>query len=103
MLGADHPHLEKVRALLQAAEAAPAGVFTSDLRLPLGLELVLYGDTDTPSDATNYLGGVGNVLEAKARRGALERLGVLATVALFANDRQIQEAHYWREGAEAPH
>jgi len=28
---------------------------------------------------------------------------VLSTVALFANDRQIQEVHYWREPAEAPH
>lgn len=33
-------------------------------------------------------------LEAKGHRGNLEHLGDLAFVALYANDRQIQEAHY---------
>jgi hypothetical protein len=44
---------------------------------------VLRAPADPPSDATNYL-------------------GALAEVALFANDRQIQEAHFRREQASEP-
>jgi hypothetical protein len=33
------------------------------------------------------------VLEAKAYRGAFDHLAALAGVALYANDRQIQEVH----------
>jgi hypothetical protein len=103
MLGAGHPHLIRVRALLEAAAAAAAGgEFSSGLTDRLGLEVVLYAPTDPPSDATNYLGGVGDVLEAKSRRGLLEHLGELATVALYANDRQIQEVHYRQERAAEP-
>jgi hypothetical protein len=57
---------------------------------------------DPASDATNYLGGIGDVLEGKAHRGALEHLGELAAVALYANDRQIQEVHYRCERAAEP-
>ena len=53
------------------------------------------------ADATNFLGGIGDVMEAKTRRGVLEHLGDLATVALYANDRQIHEVHYrWEHGDE---
>lgn len=103
MLGSGHPHQVRVRALLKAAATAAArGEFSALLTKRLGLELVLYAPADPPSDATNYLGGVGDVLEAKGRRGALEHLGELATVALYANDRQIQEVRYRRVWAGAP-
>lgn len=48
-----------------------------------------------------HLGGVGDVLEAKDRRGAFPHLGELADVALYVNDRQIHEVLYrWeRESA----
>jgi hypothetical protein len=45
-------------------------------------------------------GGVGDVLEAKARRGVLDHLGGLATVELYANDRQIEEVRYRVERGE---
>jgi hypothetical protein len=100
MLGAGHPHLGRVLALLEAAAEVTDEVFRSDLRAPLGLEVVLHGRTVPPSDATNYLGGVGDVLEAKARRGEVGHLGALASVALFENDRQIEEVRFRREPAE---
>lgn len=105
MLGAGHPYLDRVRTLLDAARAAAKADSEFGASLPdrLGLELILYAPRDPPSDATNYLGGIGDVLETKTRRGVLDHLGELASVALFANDRQIQEAHYRREYANTPH
>jgi hypothetical protein len=64
----------------------------------LGLELVVVAPSQPPSDATNYLGGVADVLEAKGRRGALEHLRELAAVALYENDRQIEDVYYLRVG-----
>jgi hypothetical protein len=60
-----------VRALLEAAAAAVAAdEFAAFLTERFGLELVLYAPVVPPSDATNYLGGVGDVLEAKGHRGS---------------------------------
>jgi hypothetical protein len=71
MLGSGHPHQVRVRALLEAAVTAVAGgEFSALLTERLGLELVLYAPADPPSDATNYLGGVGDVLEVKGHRGS---------------------------------
>ena len=51
------------------------------------------------SDATNFLGGVGDVLEVKPRRRDLEHLGRLSSVGLYDNDRQIHTVRYsWRKG-----
>jgi hypothetical protein len=59
------------------------------------LELVVHtAPGDRLSDATNFLGGVADVLENKAHRGALPHLGDLATVWLYENDRQIKQANY---------
>jgi hypothetical protein len=96
MLAAGHMYADRVLALLEAARDAlpadaPRPLFPSER---LGLELVLSAPSPPPSDATNYLGGVGDVLEAKARRGLLEHLGELAAVELYVNDRQIEEVHY---------
>jgi hypothetical protein len=54
------------------------------------------------SDATNYLGGIADVLEVKAQRGALPHLNELQTVALYENDRQIHEVRYRQEPAMVP-
>lgn len=103
MLAVGHMYAERVTTLLRAAQAAVA-----DTRQPvfpnerLGFELVLAAPVPPPSDATNYLGGVADVLEAKSRRGALEHLGDLAAVALYTNDRQIHEVHYHYEQATEP-
>ncbi len=65
------------------------------------MEVTLRSLGPPPSDATNYLGGVADVLEAKGHRGRLDHLGPLAAVALYDNDRQIREVHFRHEpGAE---
>jgi hypothetical protein len=95
MLAAEHQHAQRVLALLRAARDAvdglPQPVFTTR---PVGLELILEAPSIPPGDATNYLGGIGDVLEAKGHRAVLDHLGDLATVALYENDRQIQEVRY---------
>jgi hypothetical protein len=70
MLAAGHLYADRVVNLLRAAHEA-VGDAKQPLfpAKPLGLELTLYGPTPPPSDATNYLVGVGDVLEAKVRRG----------------------------------
>jgi hypothetical protein len=55
-----------------------------------------------PSDATNYLGGIGDVLEDKSRRGSLEHLGDLAGFGLYANDRQICQVSYRVTSGQGP-
>lgn len=100
MLAPGHPYADRVLRLLRAADEAMTGertpLFGTDA---LGLELIVYSQSEPPSDATNYLGGVGDVLETKARRGALPHLGQLAEVALYVNDRQFHEVRYrWERG-----
>ena len=97
MLGAGHSHSTRVLDLLQAAHAGVAGKDFRPFEGPIGLDVVLFVSTNDPWDATNYLGGIGDVLEEKGRRGSLHHLGELATVALYRNDRQIREVHFREE------
>lgn len=96
MLAQRHPHEPRVRALLAAAR----DTVPSDTGVPalgsstVGLEVTATSPAAPDSDATNYLGGIADVLESKQHRGALPHLGDLAAVALYDNDRQIQEVHY---------
>ena len=102
MLAAGHLYADRVLHLLEAAKVAIGNqrspVFGGDA---LGLELIVYSPTEPPSDATNYLGGIGDVLEAKDRRGALPHLGELIDVALYVNDRHIHHVLYRWERAPA--
>lgn len=104
MLGRRHSHAPRVVKLLEIAREAAAkaevGHFGSS---PVGLELLVRCRRDIDrSDATNYLGGVGDVLENKAHRGQIDHLGELAQVALYENDRQIEEVRYRWEDAARP-
>ncbi len=50
-------------------------------------------------DATNYLGGIADVLESEAKRliaqpGSVDHLCDLAQVGLYDDDRQIKEITY---------
>ncbi|MEW2376470.1 hypothetical protein AB0883_10240 [Micromonospora sp. NPDC047812] len=100
MLASGHVYADRVSALLEAArDALGEGQKPPFPDGPLTLDVSLESPTEPPSDATNYLGGVADVLEAKQHRGALEHLGDLASVALYGNDRQIQEVHYRWESA----
>lgn len=101
MLSASHPDAARVRALLAAAQAAVAahpGFFPiSEGRV--GLQVVLTPLAGREAwDATNYLGGIADVLEDKGRRGAaVEHLGDLVDVWLYRSDRQIKQVTYREE------
>ncbi len=71
---------------------------------PIGLDVVVRATAEKdPWDATNYLGGIADVLQEKTNvRISLEHLGDLSTVALYRNDRQIREIHYRQEYGEVP-
>jgi hypothetical protein len=101
MLGEGHTHSPRVRALLAAARDALAAqpAFEPIAAGRVGLEVVLQsaGSAD-PWDATNYLGGIADVLEDKSGRGAVRQdLGELAAVWLYRNDRQIRQVAYREE------
>jgi hypothetical protein len=101
MLSASHPDAARVRALLAAAQAAfaadPEFVPISEGRV--GLEVVLTPPAGREAwDATNYLGGIADVLEDKGRRGAaVQHLGDLVDVWLYRSDRQIKQVAYREE------
>ena len=101
LLAAGHTHAQRVMDLLEAARAVVADRDVPFGSQPIGLELTISSPSQPPADATNFLGGVGDVLEAKGNRGALDHLGTLGTVGLYENDRQIHEVRYrWRQGAD---
>ena len=108
MLGAGHSHSGRVVELLRTAQAATADTDFVRFDGPIGLDVVIRAPVGMdPWDATNYLGGIGDVLEDKSRRTqvSLAHLGDLVTVALYRNDRQIREVHYRseRRGRDALH
>jgi hypothetical protein len=96
-----HGYASEVHALLRAAqEAWPTA---NGLPFPSGsicLDVTVTSPGRPRSDATNLLGGIGDVLEDKSARANLDHLGDLATVALYANDRQIDELHFRFESGD---
>jgi hypothetical protein len=96
-LGATSKQRPKVVALLEAAREAVLGSgFPGFGKRRLRLEVVLYARPDEAWDATNYLGGISDVLEGKAKRliahpGSLDHLEDLSQVGLYDDDRQIKE------------
>ena len=69
-----------------------------DARLRMEVE-VHTGPGEPPWDATNYLGGITDVLEGKDKRrkahpGSIDHLGELAEFGLYDDDRQIKEIFY---------
>ena len=105
MLGPKHPHAPRVRALLEAARLALQDGAWQLSGEPIGLELVVdLARGGHRSDATNYLGGIGDVLQDKVRpfRGRdLSHLGDLRQVALYEDDSQIREIRYSETSARA--
>jgi hypothetical protein len=104
MLGAGHPYAPRVRLLLEAArEAGAAQAFTPADDGHIALEVILRCPPGrNPADATNYLGGIADVLEDKSSRGPLDHLGALVTVRLYRNDRQIKHVSYREIEADQP-
>jgi hypothetical protein len=96
MLGVGHSHAPRVLELLRAAKNAleRSGFARVDAG-PVALDVVVQAPPgQDPWDATNYLGGIADVLEEKSRRGTLEHLGELRHVWVYRNDRQIKEVSY---------
>lgn len=90
MLSAGHQHAARVRLLLEAAEQAlREHAFAPVEAEQIALDLVVHAAPGQPPwDATNYLGGVADVLEDKSRRGPLSHTsailplcGCIATIA----------------------
>jgi len=105
MLGAKSNKRQKVEALLKAAREAAREAnrlegFTGFGERKIRLETVVHARTNAePWDATNYLGGIADVLEGKAKKllaqpGLLDWLGDLINVGLYNDDRQIKEISY---------
>lgn len=104
MFTAGHRQAARVRTLLEAACDAAQRTGWTALTQPVGLEVVLRCPPGhRTSDAANLLGGIGAVLQDKKRAVAigLAHLGVLADVALYVDDRQIQRLSYREEPAES--
>jgi hypothetical protein len=102
ILGTGHSHAPRVRLLLEAAaQACQSQSFMPLDDGPVSLDVVFRCPAgQNPADATNYLGGIADVLEEKSHRGSLEHLGTLAAVRLYRNDRQIKQVAY-REDVSA--
>lgn len=95
LFAAEHIYADRVFHLLSALHDS-VGHDSAPLfgARPLGLELLVASPTETPSDATNCLGGVADVLGARTQGSHLTHLGILSSVCLYESDRQIQEVHY---------
>jgi hypothetical protein len=96
MLGAGHSHAPRVLELLRATKnALERSGFARVEAGPVALEVVVHAPPGhDPWDATNYLGGIADVLEEKSWRGTLEHLGEVRHVWVYRNDRQIKEVSY---------
>ncbi len=98
LFAADHPHADQISSLLKAAAAALGDSPGWEPRetSPIALDMWLFvpEGTDPQSDATNYLGGVADVLQAQRTNVDLTHLGDLSHVSLYANDRQLIEITY---------
>src|SRR5213596_2577624 len=85
LLGPRHPHRDRVLVLLRTARRTLNQGFQPFTEF-LGLDVVVRAPEGDLWDATNYLGGIGDVLEDKTRRGSLPHLGDLSQVAVYGND-----------------
>jgi len=99
MFAARHGHASSVVLLLVAARHAISGRPFQAFTTPVGLEVVVRApDGAVRGDATNYLGGIGDTLQEKGHLTIpLDHLGDLVAIALFLDDKQIQEIHYRQE------
>ena len=91
-----HPHHPRVIALLRKVrQALDSSSWDPTEQRQVGIELVM---TETPEgfpgDATNYLGGVADVLQANRVNADLSHLGGLGKVSLYLDDNQIREVRY---------
>lgn len=104
MIGTKHRHGTRVLALLEAARQAlgeqPDFMPVRDGYVALDVE-VYAPPSGAPGDATNYLGGIADVLEEKeSHRVGIDHLGALGRVWLYWRDSQIKEVSYREVAAD---
>ena len=99
-----HSHHPRVFSLLrEALRALNGSEWNPREKRDLGLELVVV-DAPThlyPSDATNWLGGVADVLQYSRANVDPSIFGDLAGVSLYFDDGQIEEIRYRKEQGKA--
>ena len=105
LLSASHKQHERVRLLLDVAAEASRLIGWAITSGDIGLDVLLRAPSGRPpGDATNYLGGIGDVLQDKSNPINLDlsHLGVLQAVALYFDDRQIHRVRYDVATADSP-
>ncbi len=109
MFNPTHGSASRVRTLLEAAQAAlPGSNWQPPEARHVGLELVVAEPSGKPAgmndraDATNFLGGVADALQARRVNADLSHLETLAEVMLYQDDRQIREVRYREESGGGP-
>ena len=95
MLALGHPDNHRVRRLLEAADTVMNGreVLKEAIRLDVTVRAPA---ARVLPDATNMLGGIGDVLQTRTTGADTVHLGALAAVGCFVDDAQISELHYRR-------
>jgi hypothetical protein len=91
LFGAAHPQRERVQRLLTAVAEAVGKTRWVVVTGDVALDVVVRSPTPrSAGDATNFLGGIADVLQVrKTKQGVdLYHLGELAACALFADERQ---------------
>jgi Holliday junction resolvase RusA-like endonuclease len=101
MLAQGHTQQERVRRLLEAASLSMADRHCLAGDIELDVTVIAPRGRQLP-DATNMLGGIGDVLQARVTGAVVDHLGVLAQVACFHDDAQIQQVQYRRLDGDQP-
>jgi hypothetical protein len=95
LFAVDHPKADRVIALLKAARDA---MQRDDWKIVTGrvaLELTIYCPGRPGGDATNFLGGVADVLQGKAPSNVdVTHLQDLAVIGLYTDDKLISQILY---------
>jgi len=95
LFAADHPKADRVAALLKAARDAVQRVDWETATGRVALDLIIYCPDRPDGDATNFLGGVADVLQATAPLNMdVAHLQDLAVIGLYTDDKQISQIVY---------
>lgn len=95
LFAAGHPKADMVRALLEAARDAARRDGWSPVTGQVALELTINCPDRPNGDATNFLGGVADVLQGTIPPNVdVAHLRNLAAIGLYVDDKQISRISY---------
>jgi Holliday junction resolvase RusA-like endonuclease len=95
LFAVDHTKDDRVTALLKAVHDAMQCDDWNTVTGWVALELTIYCPDRPDGDATNFLGGVADVLQGKAPLNVdVTHLQDLAVIGLYADDKQINQILY---------